>query len=204
MARPKLPRDEHGEIVRNENDATEQDADEMVKGMTPAMVRALVESLWNASKAEQSSTTEALRDLIKEQGRTQFKSNAQHPGISVFSHPEGEVARPKPRLNMESWQCGVRLSEDQMTPAEITLMNDINTDRETRGGLFRIQIQTMGNRTRRMLWHPSKTTDERASLPESISLILLELATGNETLNPNFLVDEVLKLRKQVAEMAAA
>jgi hypothetical protein len=196
MARPN--REEHGVIVRDET--TELEAGEMVSGMSPAMLKALVESLVSAAMAGQANTTDAIRDLIKEQGRTSLKSNAQHPGISVFSYPEGEIARPKPRLNMKSYLNSIMFHEDTMTPAEIELLNALNSDRECRGGKWKVEIRD----GRRLLWMPIKTMDDRASLPESLSIILLELATGNETLNPNFLVDEVLKLRKQVAEMAAA
>lgn len=207
--RPPLPRDKDGKIVRESDaapvaDVTEQDAGAMVSGMSTDMLRALVKELVQVATAGQSTTADAINNLIKEQGRTTLKSNAQHPGISAFSHPEGDVAHPKDKLNMDTYHCGVRLREDTLTPAEITLLNDLNSDRECRGGKWKVEIQKVGNRARRLLWMPIKTMDDRASLPESLSLILLELATGSETLNPNFLVEEVLKLRKQVADMAAA
>lgn len=195
MARPKT------EPV---SDVTEQDAGEMVSGMNPTMLKALVESLVSAAMAGQATTADAIKSLIAEQGRTSLKSNAQHPGISAFSHPEGDLAHPKDKLNMETYHCGVRLREDTLTPAEIELLNALDSDRECRGGKWRVEIQKTGNKSRRLLWMPIKTMDDRASLPESLSIILLELATGNETLNPNFLVEEVIKLRKQVAEMTAA
>jgi len=195
MARPK---------TEPTSDVTEQAAGEMVSGMNPAMLKALVESLVSAAMAGQANTADAITKLIAEQGRTTLKSNAQHPGISAFSHPEGDVARPKDKLNMDTYHCGVRLREDTLTPAEIELLNALDSDRECRGGKWKVEIQKTGSRPRRLLWMPIKTMDDRASLPESLSIILLELATGSETLNPNFLVDEVLKLRKQVAAMAAA
>jgi hypothetical protein len=167
--------------------------------MTHDGLKALVEALVAASMATQANTTDAIRDLIKEQGRTSLKSNAQHPEISVFSYPEGNVARPKPKLDKRTYFNSVQLSEDTLTPAEIELLNALDSDRECRGGKWKVEIKN----DRRLLWIPSKTMDDRASLPESLSLILLELATGSETLNPNFLVDEVLKLRQQVAALAA-
>jgi hypothetical protein len=200
MARPKLPRDENGEIIREGDEQTEQAAGEMVSGMSPAMLKALVESLVGAAMAGQASTADAIQNLIKEQGRTTLKSNAQHPDISVYSHPEGNVAHPKAKLDKKTYLNSIQLHEDTLTPAEIELLNALDSDRECRGGRWKVQIKD----GRRLLWMPIKTMDDRAQLPESLSIILLELATGSETLNPNFLVDEVLKLRQQVAELQLA
>lgn len=194
MARPK----------RDDDEQSEQAVGEVVAGMTPEAITALVEAVVKASMANNATTAGAIEKLITEQGRTTLKSNAQHPGISVFSYPEGDVARPKAKLDMDTYHCGVRLREDTLTPAEIELLNALNTDRECRGGRWRVEVQKHGTRMRRLLWMPIKTMDDRASLPESLSIILLELATGNDTLNPNFLVEEVLKLRQQVAELQLA
>lgn len=191
-------------MARKTENATEQDAGALVSGMTPEAIKQLVESLVGVAMAGQASTASAIEKLIEEQGRTTIKSNAQHPAISAFSHPEGDVARPKDKLNMDTYHCGVRLREDTLTPAEIELLNALDSDQECRGGRWRVEIQKSGTRQRRLIWMPIKTMDDRASLPESLALILMELATGNDTINPNFLVEEVLKLRKQVEALTAA
>lgn len=50
-------------------------------------------------------------------------SNKTHPGISVFSYPEGDRARPRPELKCEMFWVGYPLSLDDTTAAELELLN---------------------------------------------------------------------------------
>lgn len=49
--------------------------------------------------------------------------NAEHPGISVYSYPEGELKRPKPVLRAPTIWAGRQLTGDVETPEEIDLLN---------------------------------------------------------------------------------
>jgi len=204
MARPRLPRDSEGNIIHDVDAVSVENVGAVVGGMTPEAIRALVESIIAGNAASQSQTADAIKSLIEEQGRTQLKSNAQAPGISVFSYPEGDTARPKPKLNMDTYFCGVRIREDELTPAEIELYNALNTSRTSRNETWTCTIQQVGTKTRRLIQVPVKTLDDRASLPSSLPLILMEFASGQDALDPSHLVNEVLKLRKQVEALVHA
>ena len=49
--------------------------------------------------------------------------NKEHPGISVYSHPEGEKKRPKDPLRCKTYWCGRDINGDTETPEEIELLN---------------------------------------------------------------------------------
>lgn len=49
--------------------------------------------------------------------------NPEHPGISVYSYPEGDLARPKPALKCKMTWVGYELNTDTLTPHEIDLLN---------------------------------------------------------------------------------
>ena len=171
-------------------------------GLSADQITALVTAIIAGQSAQNA---EGIKALIAEQGRTQRKSNAEHPGISAFSYPEGDVARPKPKLNMDTFFCGVRIRENELTPAEIDLYNMLMVSKTSRNGKWSCDVQQVGNKKRRLINVPVKTLDNRSDLPSSLSLILMEFATeGADAINPVDLVAEVLKLREQVAALAAA
>lgn len=47
------------------------------------------------------------------------------PGVSVYSYPEGEVARPKPKLINKVFWVGYDLTPDTLTPSEIEAVNSL-------------------------------------------------------------------------------
>lgn len=50
-------------------------------------------------------------------------SNKTHPAISVFSHPEGDRARPRAELKCEMFWVGYPIDLDTTTVAELELLN---------------------------------------------------------------------------------
>ena len=50
-------------------------------------------------------------------------SNKVHPGISVYSYPEGDVARPRPPLKCRMFWVGFELTTDTLKAEEIELLN---------------------------------------------------------------------------------
>lgn len=51
--------------------------------------------------------------------------NPQSPGISVYSYPEGDLARPKPELRCKMTWVGYELVTDTLTPREVELLNQL-------------------------------------------------------------------------------
>lgn len=50
-------------------------------------------------------------------------SNKTHPGVSVFSYPEGDRAKPRPALKCEMFWIGYPVETNTNTAAEIELLN---------------------------------------------------------------------------------
>lgn len=55
--------------------------------------------------------------------RLNKRENEQHPGISVYSYPEGDLAHPKPNLKAKMFWVGYDLTTDTLTPEEVRLLN---------------------------------------------------------------------------------
>lgn len=64
----------------------------------------------------------------KAQKRAMKPENEHHPGISAFSYPEGDVARPRPALECETFYAGYPVEHDVALAVEIELVNQINLD----------------------------------------------------------------------------
>ena len=141
-----------------------------------------------------------LMEVVAERRRTTRQSNSYHGEISPFSHPEGELAHPKAKLDRETWFCSCRQEEAQLTPDEIDLYNAIQVSKTWRGD------PKMGAEVtpkRRFIMLPHVSIDERMSLPPSLALILMELQSGADAVKPEHMADELLALRAQVAALAA-
>lgn len=163
-----------------------------------ALISAFTESIKGvALKPEQikeliagvaSGTQKALRPEV-----------AVHPGISVFSYPEGDVARPKPVLTRDTYFCGIKEEEERLTPGEIDAYNAVGQPRECRGGSWRAEIkrsQSVGGKESLFVWVPHNTMDQRNVLPPSLILLLTELNGGPSTEN-------LLDLLRQIENLKA-
>ena len=65
----------------------------------------------------QAQTLAFQQQSLIEDRRVRPRENAVDPGISAYSHPEGERARPKPTLTRVTyWPRGVKQTEDLLTP----------------------------------------------------------------------------------------
>ena len=152
----------------------------------------------------------AMQEVATAQQRTVRHSNAFHPGISAFSYPEGDEARKKPRLVDKNGQprevyfCGTRQEEDMLMPREIELFNQITQSKLSRNGAWRADVIPLGASGERLLIQiPVKTINDRAALPPSLEICLLEFIGGRDAVDPGKLTDEVQRLRDQIASLAA-
>jgi hypothetical protein len=70
----------------------------------------LIAALTQAKQQESAITPEALEKILANTAQATQKAlrpeNPDHPGISVFSYPEGDKARPKPALPFECFYNG--------------------------------------------------------------------------------------------------
>ncbi len=144
--------------------------------------------------------TNAIMRLADEKARTTRHSNAWDAGISPFSHPEGEMLHPKGKLDRETWFCSCKQEESQLTPSEIDLFNAIQVSKTWRGDpKFGADVTPK----RRFIMLPHVSIDERMQLPTSLSLILMELISGEDAVDPLNMAEEMIELRKKVAQLAS-
>ena len=78
------------------------------------------------SKDEQLELIQKQADANAEANRRLLKpENATHPGISVYSFPEGEAKHPKGDLACKMTWAGTSLEASTLTPDEFTLLHTV-------------------------------------------------------------------------------
>ena len=150
---------------------------------------------------------EATKELVQST-RPVRHTNPDHEHKSVFSYPEGDVKRPKPKLGVydeagqlvrlrETFFNNHRENEDDLTPAEIDAYNAITHSCEARDGRWTATIK----RGQLHVNVPSFTADERSDLPQGLILILKELADGPKAVDQASMAARLADLEKELAEV---
>lgn len=147
-----------------------------------------------------ATQTQAQRE-IADSTRSVRHSNPDHLHISAFSHPEGDLKRPKAKLDRETYFNGHREREDDLTPAEIDAYNAIQqscTAREDRGedGMWKATV----TKHRRLVRIPSFTADDRMDMNNGLVLNLLELSKGKAAVDPADMAIRIAALERQLSE----
>lgn len=136
--------------------------------------------------------------------RRQNPSNKTHPGKSVFSYPEGEVARPKPRLKCQMFWVGYEETADTLTPEEVTLLNQAEPGTykfsRTDGSPDQLTIdgqRDAGGHLRMMNFHFKCRGEFRSTVPSKVAMLreALGLTTSDTDLRA-----EIERLRALVAQ----
>lgn len=148
------------------------------------------------------SQTETQKALV-EQSRTVRHSNPDHLHISAFSHPEGDLARPKPTFLLgkngkprEVFFNNHRENPEDLTPAEIDAYNLITATCEAREGKWTATVKSNAVYVN----VPSFTFDDRSDLPNGLVLILTELAQGPKAVSLPDLIAELTALKQQLQD----
>ena len=130
--------------------------------------------------------------------------NKTHPGISAYSYPEGDVARPKAPLKCEMFWVGYPLDLSNLTPLEAELLNraDIGefTFERTNGSVEKLTVTgetDAKGRLRKLLFNFPCRGDNSRDLP-SMSTMLRQ-AFGLPTAEQ----EELARLRAEVATLTA-
>lgn len=116
----------------------------------------------------QTATATAMRKAMKPENET-------HPGISAFSHAEGDAKRPKPALPFQLFWNGYPIHKfpetetwaewellSQLTPGEFTVVRKDNSvmnvtvkgDRDATGKLTKVEVQFPVSREEKWLVPP--------------------------------------------------
>src|SRR5258708_4265941 len=154
-------------------------------------------------------TPEALGSILEKVGistalgmqKAVRPENDQHPAISAFSYPEGEIARPKPKLKRDVYFNFHKENEEQLTPSEIEAYNSIDDDLEARNGQYLAVIKQRGRKREELhLTVPVRHLDHRMNLPPSLPLLIHELRTGQQVTDMQDLLAEIAELRHRLSQ----
>lgn len=130
-------------------------------------------------------------------------SNKSHPGISVYSYPEGDRARPRPDFKCLMFWAGYPMGTDTTTAEEIELLNQavpgVFTITRTDGSPMQLTVEgtadAAGNLSR--LEFVFATKENRETLPSLTGM----LRQAYKIKTPEQL--ELERLRKEVEELRA-
>lgn len=153
-----------------------------------AQVRALAEQVKAMTKAAakgggvDAETLEAMLGRVAQmtaaaQDRMLHPDNREHPGISVYSYPEGDLKRPKPDLKVPMTWVGYPLTTDTLTPTEIDLLNQAKpgdygftrTDGTTDKLTIRADVDVQGAPTK--LHFVFLTAERKDTLPSMVNML---------------------------------
>jgi hypothetical protein len=98
--------------------------DERPVALTMTQLKELIAS----ARGDQGSD-DYLRKMAEYQAEANRRAlrpeNEQHPGISVYSNPDGDLKDQKPDLKAKVFWVGYPLEKDTLTPEEVALINDL-------------------------------------------------------------------------------
>ena len=102
---------------------------------TPPMVYLTFEQMKELFKAAQPAISpEQIADIsANAAAKAKMPENKQSPGISVYSYPEGELKRPKPKLKCRMYFGSYPIEAVTCTPTEIESLNRMTP------GAYRVQ-----------------------------------------------------------------
>ena len=160
-------------------------------------IKYLAKSMGGAKSKGSVFTGDDLKQILLEQRKAMRPENDRHPGISAFSYPEGDKARPKPALRRNTYFNGIQEREDALTPAEVELYNRFTETRTARKGMWKAEVRQNGSSEELFIITEPHTLDGRQSLP-AIPSILRELLDGAEAANPEKLYARMMELEARL------
>lgn len=169
----------------------------------PASRTPTMEEVVGTLAAIQAQTLAFQQESLAEDRRVRPRENVNHPAISAFSYPEGNLKRPKPALKRITFHCRVKQNDDLLTPEEIEAFNAFEHNCTARDGAWTATIERNGTTERLLIDHPSKTPDDRMNLPNGLLLILRELRQGPESVDVGSMAARLARLEAQLAGSAA-
>lgn len=163
-----------------------------------------------------SANAGVVETLLEQQAQLLVKTrpeNAEHPGISVYSYPEGDLAATRAgkvkQLKCKFIWCGQEESVDQLTPEEVALRNRLEPGNymvtKANGNQIKFNVTpkyTDGGKLEELnVWFPCKG-DQRHDHMSNVAY--LRQVLGESVMSIEQLMAENAKLRAQAAELTRA
>lgn len=174
-------------------------------GFGYAQIKQLAGTLGAAKASGGGLSGDQLKQIIESTHLSTRKAlrpeNERHPGISAFSYPEGDVARPKPTFVRDVYFNGSRERHDQLSALEVELYNRFDATRTARNGMWRAEVRRNGSTEELHIVTEPRTLDGRQGLP-GLTMVLRELLDGEAAANPDKLAERVAELERLIAAKA--
>ena len=165
-----------------------------------------LEDLVLALKAASGNDDDSLKKRAEYEAeahkRVNERENKQHPAISVYSNPLGDIADPKPPLKCKMFWVGYDLRTDTLTPEEVRLLNLAKAGdfqfHKTDGSISTLKVTSGAmndGSLERLEFHFPCRGDNRHNLP-SMTAMLREVYAGED--------DETVRLRQEIDALKAA
>ena len=195
-------------MKKNDDDDTDtQSLKDAVDALTARVEAMKAAALANPSgidlSALESMFTRVAAMTAAAQDRMLHPDNREHPGISCYSHPEGDLKRPRPELKVSMTWVGYPLSTDTLAWYEIDLLNRAEpgeyrftrTDRSQDTMTIRADRDVLGGVTK--LHFVFLTAERRDTLPSMVSMLREAFAVKSPE------QEELERLRTELAALKA-
>lgn len=185
-----------------------KDRDEIIAESVQLTIADLVAALKASSGNDDESMQRRAMFEAEARKRLDEVENKTHPGISVYSYPEGDRAHPKEPLKCAMYWVGYEEQVETLTPLEIDYLNRarpgsysftrMDGSRET---LDITPKHTLDGRLESLSFQFACKGDKRHNLPSKVQML-------KEVFGPGPMVydepEEVVALRAELARTQAA
>jgi hypothetical protein len=156
-------------------------------------------------------TQEQFAQTLENQRKALNPINPIHPGISAYSYPEGDRARPKPHLVCDQfYENNAPLREDQLSPEEIESYNRVANAIPKPGDRLlawdgRLKAERTDNGRRVMITFPTKSVDD-LNRANGVSILFrnMALVEGEAAANPNSILQRLLAAEAEIQKLRTA
>lgn len=200
-------------------DLEEMQSPEVPTAPTMAIVLAQIAAIMERLSTPKETDTDrdaAYRqiELIERLITKTHPENVDHPGKSVYSYPEGDVARPKPEMKCRFYWVGYELHPETLRPEEIELLNRLTPGeyRVTKADGVDIPFRVTAKASDKLddkgkptieelsVWFPCKG-DQRQNHLSMISYI--QQALGDKIPTVQEMMRELTKLKRELEQARA-
>lgn len=160
----------------------------------------LMELASSTPKTSSGFSREDIQEIIKAGQDGKYRQNVQHPAISAFSYPEGEVKRKKAELR-PTWVNGHPEDAEMLTPGEIDAYNSITRSCTAREGQWSATVKRNGSKEE---LHIALPVSMDAKPNEPIAIICRELKDGPAAVDAVALTERLAAAEAQIATLTGA
>lgn len=189
----KLPSEQMHQLMQQTGQAPS------MQGFTPEMLATILQS--SGQQTALALKRAGQRECLTYHNRSVFDPTGRFDD-------EGNSLPAKVSFKYDTYYIGVLIgragmSGDSSTPAETELYNRFEHDMDAHGGTWTARFETRGDSRTLSIEVPVESVDDRMGIPE-ISLVLLTLLEGEESVNAATLLSQVKTLRDDRKDEATA